>query len=60
LSIIAMFLCIAAKKNGYLMGEMDECLCVAINLYGTNLDARGARRVSGMDATNQFSSTPNK
>ncbi|ODN68236.1 hypothetical protein A9E74_00208 [Methylophaga muralis] len=38
----------------------DECLSAATNLSGTNLDARGARRVSGKDATNQFPSCPTR
>ena len=35
-----------------LSGDWSK-LAVLTNLSGTNLDAEGARRVSGMDATNQ-------
>ena len=38
----------------------EGCLSVATNLSGTNLDAEGARRVSGMDATNQFTFMPDQ
>ena len=34
----------------------DECLSVATNLSGTNLDVEDARRVSDWDVANQFSS----
>ena len=36
----------------------DGCLSAATNLYGTNLDVLGARKVSGLDATNQFTVMP--
>ncbi len=40
-----------------LSGDWSK-LAVLTNLSGTNLDAEGARRVSGMDATNQTLSNP--
>ena len=41
----------------FLSGRLTK-LAALTNLSGTNLDAEGARRVSGMDATNQTLSNP--
>ncbi len=47
---------IRSRASQELNDQILRCLSVATNLSGTNLDAIGARRVSGKDATNQLRS----